>query len=150
MIEKINVQRIPIEYNRSIHLFMDITRRVRKQSRCKRKQVGAIIVDAKHENIIGIGYNGTPTGFDNNCECDSGDTTIDGVIHAEQNALMKLAKSGNSADGSTLYCTLSPCATCAGLIIQAGIKRVIFEEMYRNKQGLEMLAFAGIELIQVY
>lgn len=143
-----NIKRVKYGTDRKISLFIDIAKRVAQQSRCKNKKVGAIIVDQKGENIIGIGYNGTPMGFNNNCECEDG-TTLDYVIHAEQNALMKLAKSGNSSYNAILFCTLSPCSKCAGMIIQAGISTVVFSEYYKCKQGLELLDLAGIELIKV-
>jgi len=114
-----------------------------KLSHCKRKQVGAIIV--KDEVIISDGYNGTPTGFDNCCENEKGETKWY-VLHAEANALMKLSKSTNSSKGATLYITLSPCKDCAKLILQAGIKRVVYLNEYKDCSGLEFLKNSGITL----
>lgn len=114
-----------------------------KLSHCSRKQVGAIIV--KDEVIISDGYNGTPTGFDNCCENDAGETKWY-VLHAEANALMKLSKSTNSSKGATLYITLSPCKDCAKLILQAGIQRVVYLNEYKDCSGLEFLKNTGITL----
>ena len=114
-----------------------------ENSHCKRRKVGAIIV--KDKMIISDGYNGTPSGFENDCEEDK-DTTKPYVLHAEANAITKVAKSNNSSDGATLYVTTSPCMECSKLIIQAGIKRVVFDEKYRITDGLELLERAGIEL----
>jgi dCMP deaminase len=148
-----------------------------ENSYSRRNKVGAIIV--KDGMIISDGYNGTPSGFDNNCEnevkCDIDPSdSLDGgasicmtynddcnkcphhylvtkpeVLHAEANAITKVAKTTNSSDGSTLYVTLSPCIECAKLIIQAGIKRVVYNDVYRNTDGLELLKKAGIELVQI-
>ena len=117
-----------------------------KLSHCKRKQVGAILV--KDQVIISDGYNGTPTGFDNCCETEEGDTQWY-VLHAEANALMKLSKSTNSSKGATLYITLSPCKDCSKLILQAGIKRVAYINGYKDDSGLQFLKNAGIELQQI-
>jgi len=114
-----------------------------KLSHCSRKQVGAIIV--KDEVIISDGYNGTPTGFDNCCENEQGETKWY-VLHAEANALMKLSKSTNSSKGATLYITLSPCKDCAKLILQAGIQRVVYFNEYKDCSGLEFLKNTGITL----
>ncbi len=116
-----------------------------ENSYCKRRKVGALIV--KKKMIISDGYNGTPSGFENVCE-DDGDITKQYVLHAEANAITKVAKSNNSSKGSTLYVTSSPCIECAKLIIQAGIKRVVFAEKYRITDGLELLERANIEIIQ--
>ena len=116
-----------------------------ENSYCKRRKVGALIV--KEKMIISDGYNGTPSGFENVCE-DEGNITKQYVLHAEANAITKVAKSNNSSEGSTLYVTSSPCIECAKLIIQAGIKRVIFAEKYRITDGLELLERANIEIIQ--
>ena len=115
-------------------------------SYCIRRQVGALLV--KDKMIISDGYNGTPSGFENKCE-DENDLTKPYVLHAEANAITKVAKSNNSSDGSTLYITTSPCMECAKLIIQAGIVRVVFEEKYRNTDGLELLERANIELVHL-
>ena len=110
----------------------------------KRRQVGAIIV--KDKMIISDGYNGTPSGFENICEDDNG-LTKPYVLHAEANAITKIARSGNNSDGATLYVTAAPCIECAKLIIQAGIKRVVYSEEYRLKDGIELLQRAGIEVV---
>jgi dCMP deaminase len=117
-----------------------------QNSYCKRRKVGAILV--KDKMIISDGYNGTPSGFENICEDDSNHTKPY-VLHAEANAITKVAKSNNSSAGSTLYVTSSPCLECAKLIIQAGIKRVVFTENYRIDDGIELLKRAGIEVSQV-
>lgn len=113
-------------------------------SNAERMKVGCLVV--KNDQIISDGFNGTPTGFDNVCEDEDGSTKKE-VLHAESNALSKLAKSTNSSDGATLYCTLSPCFECSKLIVQAGIKRVIFEEKYRIEDGIEFLGKAGVEIL---
>ena len=115
-----------------------------ENSYCKRRKVGALVV--KDQMIISDGYNGTPSGFDNVCE-DSRDLTLPYVLHAEANAITKLARSSNNSDGSTLYVTASPCIECAKLIIQAGIKRVVYAEKYRLEDGIALLQRAGIEVI---
>jgi dCMP deaminase len=117
-----------------------------ENSYCRRRQVGAILV--KDQMIISDGYNGTPAGFANVCEDDSG-TTMPYVLHAEANAITKVARSGNSSDGSTLYITASPCMECSKLIIQSGIKRVVFNELYRLSDGLDLLKKAGIECVHI-
>ena len=114
-----------------------------KLSHCKRKQVGALIV--KDRMIISDGYNGTPTGFDNCCEGDTGETHWY-VLHAEANAMMKIAKSTHNANGATLYITLSPCKECSKLILQAGIKRVVYINAYKDNSGLDFLKSSNIEL----
>lgn len=115
-----------------------------ENSYCKRRQVGALVV--KDKMIISDGYNGTPSGFDNICE-DETNTTYPYVLHAEANAITKLARSSNNSDGATLYVTASPCIECAKLIIQAGIKRVIYGEEYRLSDGLDLMRKAGIEVV---
>ena len=115
-----------------------------ENSYCKRRKVGALVV--KDQMIISDGYNGTPSGFDNVCE-DSHDLTFPYVLHAEANAITKLARSSNNSDGSTLYVTASPCIECAKLIIQAGIKRVVYAGKYRLEDGIALLQRAGIEVI---
>ncbi|MDE6287566.1 MAG: dCMP deaminase family protein [Muribaculaceae bacterium] len=117
-----------------------------ENSYCRRRKVGAIIV--KDQMIISDGYNGTPAGFENVCEDEDG-TTKPYVLHAEANAITKVARSNNSSEGSTLYVTASPCVECAKLIIQAGIRRVVFNEMYRITDGVDLLRRAGIECIQL-
>jgi len=117
-----------------------------RNSYCKRMQVGALIV--KDNMIISDGYNGTPSGFENVCE-DENYITKSYVLHAEANAITKVAKSHNSADGATLYVTDSPCIECAKLIIQSGIKRVVYSRKYRITDGLDLLARAGIKIEQL-
>jgi len=114
-----------------------------KLSHCERKQVGALIV--KGRMIISDGFNGTPTGFDNCCEDEEGLTKWE-VLHAEANAILKVAASTQSAKGATLYVTLSPCRDCSKLVHQAGIKRVVYSRSYRDTSGLEFLEKAGVEL----
>ncbi|NCP45346.1 MAG: CMP deaminase [Flavobacteriales bacterium CG18_big_fil_WC_8_21_14_2_50_32_9] len=114
-----------------------------KLSHCERKQVGALVV--KDRMIISDGYNGVPTGFDNCCEDEIG-KTLWYVLHAEANALMKLAKSTNNANGATLYITLSPCKECSKLILQAGIQRVVYCTNYKDDSGISFLKEAGIEV----
>ena len=115
-------------------------------SYCKRRQVGALIV--KDRMIISDGYNGTPSGFENECE-DENNNSKPYVLHAEANAITKVAKSNNSSEGSTLYITASPCMDCAKLIIQAGIIRVVYADEYRITDGIELLEKAGIEIVQL-
>lgn len=117
-----------------------------ENSYCRRRKVGALIV--KDKMIISDGYNGTPSGFPNVCEDDS-DHTFPYVLHAEANAITKVARSNNSSDGSTLYVTASPCIECSKLIIQAGIRRVVFSELYRMADGLDLLRRAGIETVHI-
>ena len=113
-----------------------------ENSYCKRRQVGALVV--KDKMIISDGYNGTPSGFENICE--ENDITKPYVLHAEANAITKLARSSNNSDGSTLYVTASPCIECAKLIIQAGIKRVVYAEKYRLNAGIQLMERAGIKV----
>ena len=117
-----------------------------ENSYCIRRQVGALLV--KDKMIISDGYNGTPSGFENNCE-DENDKTKPYVLHAEANAITKVAKSNNSSDGATLYVTSSPCLECSKLIIQAGIRRVVFSEAYRMNDGVELLLRAGVDIVRV-
>ena len=117
-----------------------------ENSYCKRRQVGALLV--KDKMIISDGYNGTPSGFDNNCE-DENNSSFPYVLHAEANAITKVARSNNSSDGATLYVTASPCIECAKLIIQAGIKRVFYCEQYRLLDGVDLLRKAGIDVSQI-
>ncbi len=117
-----------------------------ENSYCTRRQVGAIIV--KDQMIISDGYNGTPSGFENICE-DDNNLTKPYVLHAEANAITKVSKSNNSSEGATLYVTTSPCMECSKLIIQAGIKRVVFDEKYKNTDGLDILKRAGIEMLNL-
>lgn len=115
-------------------------------SHCNRKKVGAIIV--KDQMIISDGYNGTPAGFDNCCEDEQGDTRWY-VLHAEANAILKVAKSTNNCKGATLYLTLSPCKDCSKLILQAGIKRVVYAKVYKDSSGIDFLEESKIELTQI-
>ena len=115
-----------------------------KLSYCERKKVGALIV--KNGTIIADGYNGTPSGFDNCCEDNHGNTHWY-VLHAEANAILKLSKSNNSGDGATLYITLSPCKDCSKLILQSGIKRVVYCNEYKDTEGVDFLKNAGIEVV---
>ena len=117
-----------------------------ENSYCQRRKVGALIV--KDRMIISDGYNGTPCGFENVCEDDNG-ITKPYVLHAEANAITKVAKSNNSSDGATLYVTAAPCVECAKLIIQSGIKRVVYRDSYRITDGLELMERAGLELLQI-
>ena len=117
-----------------------------ENSYCRRRQVGAIIV--KDKMIISDGFNGTPSGFENVCE-DENDSTKPYVLHAEANAITKVARSSNSSDGATLYVTTSPCIECSKLIIQSGIKRVVYNESYRMHDGIDLLKRAGVECVKI-
>ncbi len=117
-----------------------------ENSYCERRQVGALMV--KDRMIISDGFNGTPAGFENVCEDESG-VTKPYVLHAEANAITKVARSNNSSQGSTLYVTASPCLECAKLIIQSGIKRVVFADLYRMTDGIDLLRRAGIECCHI-
>lgn len=123
--------------------YLEMARVWAQNSYCRRKKVGALIV--KDRMIISDGYNGTPSGFENVCEDDDNHTKAY-VLHAEANAITKVAKSNNSSDGATLYVTASPCLECSKLIIQAGIRRVVYGEDYRISDGVELLRRAGIEV----
>lgn len=117
-----------------------------KNSYCKRRQVGALIV--KNRMIISDGYNGTPSGFDNVCEDETG-KTLAYVLHAEANAITKIAKSGNNSEGATMYVTTAPCLECSKLIIQAGIKRLVYRDSYRITDGIELLKKVGVEVVNI-
>lgn len=117
-----------------------------ENSYCKRRKVGALIV--KNNMIISDGFNGTPSGFENICEDDNGLTKAY-VLHAEANAITKVARTNNCSDSATLYVTTSPCIECSKLIIQAGIKRVVFSDLYRMKDGIELLERSGIECVHI-
>jgi dCMP deaminase len=123
---------------------MKMARTWSENSYCVRRKVGALLV--KHQMIISDGYNGTPSGFPNVCE-DENNVSFPYVLHAEANAITKVARSNNSSDGATLYVTTSPCMECSKLIIQSGIKRVVYGEKYRIMDGVELLQRAGIEVI---
>ncbi len=126
--------------------YLDMAAIWARNSYCKRRQVGAILV--KDRMIISDGYNGTPSGFENVCEDEFG-VTKPYVLHAEANAITKVAQSGNSSKGATLYVTASPCMECAKLIIQAGIRRVVYRDEYRITDGIDLLRKAGIEVEKV-
>lgn len=126
--------------------YLRITKIWSENSYCRRRKVGAIIV--KDQMIISDGYNGTPSGFPNVCENDR-DQTFPYVLHAEANAITKVARSHNSSEGGTLYVSTSPCLECAKLIIQAGIRRVVYSENYRIRDGLDLLERAGIETLHL-
>ena len=128
------------------YLYMRMARTWAENSYCQRRKVGAILV--KDQMIISDGYNGTPSGFENICEDENG-VTKPYVLHAEANAISKVARSNNSSDGATLYVTASPCVECAKLIIQAGIKRVVFNELYRITDGIDLLKRAKVECIHI-
>ena len=117
-----------------------------ENSYCERRKVGALIV--KDKMIISDGYNGTPSGFENICE-DENNVTKPYVLHAEANAITKIARSNNNSEGATLYVTASPCIECAKLIIQAGIKRVVYADPYRSDDGIQLLRKVGIECVQL-
>lgn len=136
-----------MNYNKQQQLDQRYLRMARiwaENSYCQRRQVGALVV--KDKRIISDGYNGTPSGFENQCE-DENDVTQPYVLHAEANAITKLARSSNNSDGATLYVTASPCIECAKLIIQAGIKRVVYAEQYRLDDGIKLLQRAHIEVM---
>ncbi|MBQ8449348.1 MAG: dCMP deaminase family protein [Bacteroidaceae bacterium] len=124
--------------------YMSMAKIWAENSYCQRRKVGALIV--KNNMIISDGYNGTPSGFENVCEDEDG-LTKPYVLHAEANAITKIARSNNNSDGATLYVTASPCIECAKLIIQAGIKRVVYAEKYRLTDGIDLLERAGVEVI---
>lgn len=126
--------------------YLEMARIWSRNSYCQRRKVGALIV--KDKMIISDGYNGTPSGFENVCEDENFETKAY-VLHAEANAITKVAKSNNSSDGATLYVTTSPCMECSKLIIQAGIRRVVFIDYYRVNSGIEILKRAGIEVCQI-
>lgn len=126
--------------------YMNMAEQWSKLSHCMRKQVGALIV--KDRMIISDGYNGTPSGFDNKCENDD-NTTKWHVLHAEANAILKVARSTQSCEGATLYVTLSPCKECSKLVHQSGIKRVVYSKGYSDREGLDFLIEAGVEVEQL-
>jgi len=127
--------------------YMRVAQEFSKSSYCKRAQVGALLV--KDGNVIAFGYNGTPKGWDNNCEdCDN--VTKQEVLHAESNAIAKCAASVNSSHGSEMYCTHTPCIQCAKLIIQAGITKLYYAQIYRSDEGVQMLLSHGIDCEQVF
>lgn len=117
-----------------------------ENSYCQRRQVGCLVV--KNNSIISDGYNGTPSGFENVCEDETG-VTKPYVLHAEANAITKLARSHNNSEGATLYVTDSPCIECSKLIIQSGIKRIVFSRQYRLTEGIDLLRRAGLEIVHL-
>ena len=117
-----------------------------ENSYCQRRKVGALVV--KNKMIISDGYNGTPSGFENQCE-DNNNVTKPYVLHAEANAITKLARSNNNSDNATLYVTAAPCIECSKLIIQAGIRRVVYSDDYRSEEGLDLLRRVGIECVHI-
>lgn len=129
--------------NKFDHSYLEMARVWARNSYCRRRQVGALLV--KDKMIISDGYNGTPSGFENVCE-DENDKTRPYVLHAEANAITKVAKSSNSSEGATLYVTAAPCIECAKLIIQAGISRVVYTDDYRLEEGIDLLRRAGIQV----
>lgn len=130
---------LDVRYMRMAHIWAE-------NSYCQRRKVGALIV--KDKMIISDGFNGTPAGFENVCEDENG-LTKPYVLHAEANAITKIARSNNNSDGATLYVTASPCIECAKLIVQAGIKRVIYSEKYRLTDGIDLLERAGVEVVHI-
>ena len=133
--------------NKHDRQYMRIAKVWADNSRAKRLKVGAIMV--KDKRIISDGYNGTPTGFENECEDETGKTKPY-VLHAEANAITKVAKSNNSSEGATIYTLISPCMECAKLIIQAGIKRVVYATEFRTTEGVDLLKRAGVEVDKVW
>lgn len=132
-----------IQFDRS---YLEMAEVWSKNSYCKRRQVGALLV--KNKMIISDGYNGTPSGFENVCEDETGQTKPY-VLHAEANAITKVAKSGNSSEGATMYVTTAPCLECSKLIIQAGIKRLVYRDSYRITDGIDLLRKVGIEIVNL-
>lgn len=136
----------PEKLTRYDNAYLKIAKEWGSLSYCERRKVGAIIV--KDRMIISDGYNGTPSGFDNCCEDENGVTRWD-VLHAEANAILKVAGSTQSCQGATLYITLSPCKDCSKLIHQSGIKRVVYQKGYRDDSGLQFLEKAGVEVVHI-
>ena len=128
------------------HRYLRMAQIWAENSYCRRRQVGALLV--KDKMIISDGFNGTPSGFDNVCE-DETNHTYPYVLHAEANAITKVARSNNSSEGATMYITASPCLECAKLIIQSGMRRVVFSELYRITDGIDLLERAGIECVHI-
>jgi dCMP deaminase len=137
---------LPLKQLRYDKAYLRMAKTWSELSHCERKQVGAIIV--KDGMIISDGFNGTPSGFDNCCESDEGDT-LWYVLHAEANAILKVAKSTHNSQGATLYLTLSPCKECSKLVVQSGIKRVVFIDSYKDTSGIDFLREAGVEVVQI-
>ena len=141
-----NISENPLKQERYDKAYLRMATEWAKLSHCTRKQVGAIIV--KDNIIIADGFNGTPSGFENCCETDQGDTHWY-VLHAEANAILKLARSNNRGTNSTLYIILSPCRDCSKLVLQAGIKRVVYMNGYKDTTGIDFLTKAGIDVLQI-
>ena len=139
MDNSIKQQQLDLRYLRMAKIWAE-------NSYCRRRQVGALLV--KDKMIISDGFNGTPSGFDNVCEDETG-VTFPYVLHAEANAITKVARSNNSSEGATLYVTAAPCIECSKLIIQAGIRRVVYRDEYRLTDGVDLLRKAGIEVEKV-
>lgn len=131
------------------NFYINVAKKAAQLSYCKRRKVGAVLVDGTGENILAFGYNGTIKGMPNVCELEDGTTDNTRVLHAETNAIMKVARSTNSTEGSLLFVTLSPCVECAKIIIQAGVSKVYFEAAYRSLEGLAVLNKSGIETQQI-
>lgn len=132
------------------NLFMNIAEQVAQMSKSRRTKVGAVVV--KNGNIISMGWNGTPPGFDNNCEIEEPDgtlTTKPCVIHAEANAILKLAAASGGAEGADAYCLYSPCPECSKMVVGSRMKRVIFRHQYRLAEGLDILREANIEVVHL-
>ena len=145
MMEQMNIRDKEVSKQHALDLrYLRMARIWAENSYCQRRKVGALVV--KEKMIISDGYNGTPSGFENICEAEH-NTTKPYVLHAEANAITKLARSSNNSDGATLYVTASPCIECSKLIIQAGIKRVVYGEHYRLEDGINLLKRAGIEVM---
>ena len=132
-----------------IALYKDIMNSVSKMSKCSRKKVGALVVSPDDENIIAYGWNGRPRNAKGDDCCEDDNVTKPDVIHAEMNAIAKVARSGGATDNCTLFVTMCPCPNCALLIIQSGIKTVYYQEQYRMSTGLDILTDAGVQVIQL-
>ncbi len=137
----------PAKQERYDRAYMRMAMEWAKLSHCTRKKVGALLV--KDGMVISDGYNGTPSGFPNNCEDEQG-LTLWYVLHAEANAIMKVARSTNNANGATLYLTHSPCKDCSKLVLQAGIKRLVYLSAYKDTAGLDLLAKGGVLIHQIH
>ncbi len=136
----------PVKQDRYDRAYLKMAAQWAQLSHCIRKKVGALIV--REGMIISDGYNGTPSGFENNCEDENGDTKWY-VLHAEANAITKVARSTNNASNATLYLTLSPCKECCKLVHQIGIRRLVYMEPYKDNTGLNFLEQAGVEVVQI-
>lgn len=132
-----------------VNFYINVAKKAAQLSYCNRRKVGAVLVDGTGENILAFGYNGTIKGMPNVCELEDGTTDNHRVLHAETNAIMKVARSTNSTEGSILFVTLSPCVNCAKIIIQSGIKAVYFDELYKDISGIDILFEAGISTYNI-